>query len=155
MNIKEDFIPEGLPCDTKQWFKNGEYTGITIHWIGPYPGQSPADVRKWWIDSKGQASAHVVIKENDVLICWPLNKCAWHAGDRVGNSTNIGIEVIPKNKEGEFSEKTIETLKEFLATLKPVKLMRHYDWTRKDCPRFYCNDAKWEELKKKIRPSSV
>lgn len=151
MNIKKHYLPEGIACDTKEKFTDGTYKSITIHWIGPYPGQTPEQVRQWWIDSKGQASAHVIIKEGDVLLCWPFDKVAWHAGCRPGNYTSLGIEVIPKNKEGEFSEKTIETLKEFLATLEQVPLVRHYDWTKKDCPKFYCDETKWQELLKKLR----
>lgn len=83
--------------------------------------------------------------------CWPIDKIAWHAGCRAGNITSIGIEVIPKNIEGEFSEKSIKTLKELLKTLPKIPLVRHYDWTGKKCPAYYCDNDKWQELIEKLR----
>lgn len=146
MKLKIDYIPDNLPCDTKLHFTGTAPDSITIHWTGPYPGQSPKDVRQWWIDSGGEASAHFIVKDDEVLQCWPIDKIAWHAGCRIGNYTSIGIEVIPCDKEGRFSDKSIMTLKELLNTLPNRPLIRHYDWTGKDCPKFYVDRQKWTEL---------
>lgn len=150
MNLKVDYIPDGCVCDTKQTFSDGQPQVITIHYIGPHPGQSPAAVRKWWIDSKAEPSAHFVVKDDDVLQCWPTNKVAWHAGCRAGNLTSIGIEVVPCNTQGRFSEKSIKTLKELLDTLPRLPLVRHYDWTGKNCPAYYVNNDEWKELLVKL-----
>ena len=56
-----------------------------------------------------QASAHYIIKDNDVLQTLPLNEVGWHSGD-MRNYHSIGIEVIPMNTQGEFSKDTILTL---------------------------------------------
>ncbi len=154
MKLTENFIPEGLPCDTKTKFQDGQPSIITIHWIGPYPNQTPDNVRTWWINSKNEASAHFIVKEDDVMQCWPTDKVAWHAGCKAGNNTSIGIEVIPCNTQGRFSEKTIRTLKELLDTLPRLPLVRHFDWTGKDCPSYYCNNNEWNELLEKLgRPN--
>lgn len=152
MKLIQDFLPEGLPCDTKSFFKEGEADSYTIHWIGAYPGQSPQDVRAWWETSAGEASAHFIIKDDLCLQCLPLWKTAYHTGNLVGNKTSIGIEVIPKNSKGEFSQKSIETLKElfFLLPVKPI--LRHFDWSGKECPKFYIDDDKWEQLKLAFSP---
>lgn len=156
MNLKENFIPEGSACDTKALFEDGQPTSITIHWTGPYPGQSPEDVREWWIGSNGEASAHFIVKNDDVLQCWPLDKVAWHAGCKAGNHTSIGIEVIPCNMQGRFSERTIRTLKELLGTLPRLPIVRHYDWTGKDCPSYYTDNAEWKALLEKLgRPEQA
>ena len=151
MNLKVDYIPDKAACNTKMEFTDGQPSVITIHWIGPYPGQTPEQVRDYWIDSKGEASAHYIIKDDDVLQCWPTSKIAWHAGCKAGNLTSIGIEVIPCNIQGRFSEKSIATLKELLATLPKLPIVRHYDWTGKDCPRYYISNDEWKELLEKIK----
>lgn len=150
MKLIKDLIPEGLPCDTKEKFAEGQPSIITIHWIGPYPHQSVHDVRNWWIVSKGEASAHYVVKDDVVLQCWENDKVAWHAGCKSGNYSSIGIEVCPDDHAGKFSDKTIQTLKELLETLPRLPIVRHYDWTKKDCPRYYCDNEKWEQLLKEL-----
>lgn len=153
MKLIQDFLPEDLPCDTKSFFKGGQPDSYTIHWVGPYPGQSPKTVRDWWESSNMEASAHFIIKDDLCLQCLPIWKTAYHTGNLVGNKTSIGIEVIPKNLEGEFSQKSIETIKELLLILAPKPVMRHYDWSGKDCPKFYIDDDKWEKLKLYICPN--
>lgn len=150
MNIIKNFLPEDIPCDTKQYFDKDNPSVITIHWIGPYPSQSPDDVRNWWIKSNGEASAHYIIKNDICMQCWPDNKIAWHAGCKVGNHNSIGIEVIPCDEAGRFSDKSINTLKALLDTFPKMPIVRHFDWTGKDCPKFYCNSDEWNKLLKRL-----
>lgn len=153
MKLIEKLIPEGLPCDTKQWFGEGGPLSITIHWIGPYPHHTLDIVRDWWIRSKGEASAHYIIKNDECMKCWPDNKIAWHAGCAAGNKTSIGIEVVPQDIRGIFSASSIQTLKELIATLPRVKIVRHYDWTKKECPKWYVDDHEWAKLRDAITPA--
>lgn len=152
MELKQDFIPDSAKCATHKVLIP---SSITIHWIGPYPGQTPEQVRKYWIDSNGEASAHFIIKDEQVLQCWPLYKAAWHAGCPQGNYNSIGIEVIPKNVDGEFSEASIQTLRSLIKKLEEdvamrLPIVRHYDWTGKDCPKYYCNSNNWVNLLNKL-----
>jgi len=119
---------------------------IIIHWIGPYPNQSVHSPWNWWengSDGKGiKASAHFILKDDEVLQSLPLNEVGWHSGDD-RNYESIGIEVIPMNNEGEFSKASIETLRLLIAHIRKevgnsLTLERHYDGVqKKDCPRFY------------------
>jgi N-acetylmuramoyl-L-alanine amidase len=119
---------------------------IIIHWIGPFPHHTLAGVRNWWengSDGRGvRASAHFIVKDKDVLQCLPLNEIGWHSGD-TRNHNSIGIEVIPANAAGEFSETTIDTLKQLVQHIRKetgmnLELERHFDGVqKKDCPRFY------------------
>ena len=118
---------------------------IIIHWIGPYPGQSIYAPWYWWEDGSDktgvQASAHFIVKGKDVLQALPLNEVGWHSGD-ARNYHSIGIEVIPMNSDGVFSQETVETLKELIADIRKTypraKLERHYDGIqKKDCPKWY------------------
>lgn len=149
MKFRINYIPEGSKCDTKRFLDNT--STVTIHWIGPYPEQTPDQVRKYWIDSNGEASAHFIIKDDECLQCWPISKAAWHAGGPAGNYSSIGIEVIPENKEGRFSDASIETLRELLDKyFKDLPLVRHYDWSGKDCPKYYVDNNNWTDLLEKL-----
>lgn len=150
MNLVKDLIPDGVPCDTKKHFVNHKAENITIHYTGPLPKQTPAQVRKYWIDSKGEPSAHFIIKDEEVLQCWEIDKVAWHTGTSRGNHSSIGIEVIPETKDGKFSERSIASLKELIATLPKLPIVRHYDWSGKKCPAYYVDDKKWKDLLEKI-----
>ena len=155
MNITQDFIPTDAKCSTHHGFDNGTPSVITIHWVGPYPGQTPKQVRDYWISSGGEASAHFIIKNNECLQCWPLDTVAWHAGCRAGNYTSLGIEVVPEDTSGKFSDASINTLKDLVKYIngvvkKKLPIVRHYDWTGKDCPKYYLDNNKWEELLSKI-----
>jgi hypothetical protein len=170
MNITERLLILGKPARKGLRFSN-KPVRIIIHWIGPYPGQAVSTPFTWWslgLDGKGvQASAHFIVKDDDVLQCLPLDEVGWHTGDG-RNYDSIGIEVIPMNTEGEFSAATIETLRELVRHIRtetglPLPLERHFDGLqKKDCPRFYtpCSevitkdkngekqggDQRWKEL---------
>ena len=118
---------------------------ILIHWIGPYPNQSVYAPWYWWEDGTNgdgiQASAHFIVKGENVLQALPLNEVGWHSGD-ARNYHSIGIEVIPMNNDGEFEQDTVETLKELVAHIRKTypraRLERHFDGTqKKDCPKWY------------------
>jgi len=145
MNLTRNYMSLGKKGRSGQKFSK-DVIGIIIHWIGPYPNQRPSAVRNWWeMGTDGQgvvASAHFAIRDRDVLQCLPLNEIGWHSGDE-RNYSMIGIEVCPANTRGEFSDITVETLKELVEHIREVhpgaiKLQRHFDGKQgKDCPRFY------------------
>jgi N-acetylmuramoyl-L-alanine amidase len=83
-----------------------------------------------------EASAHYIVKDSEVLQAIPTDEVAWHCGSK-GNYSSIGIEVIPASYNGMFSTASIDTLRSLLLLLPKVPLKRHYDWTGKDCPRYY------------------
>jgi N-acetylmuramoyl-L-alanine amidase len=150
--IEQNYLPKrSLARSCKQL---QHPTTITIHWTGPYPDQSPDIVRNWWLkgpNGRGiEASAHFIVKDNRIMQCIPLSEVAWHAGPKA-NYTSIGIEVIPANKLGKFSTLSIDTLIYCISTLPKLDLLRHYDWTGKDCPLYYTplsegGQDRWEQL---------
>jgi N-acetylmuramoyl-L-alanine amidase len=145
--IEQDFIPRGKPA--RSGIKLVNPTSITIHWIGPYPGQTPEIVRNYWL-SGVEASAHYIIKDDRIVQCIPTSEVAWHAGPKA-NYSSIGIEVVPANKDGKFSDTSIETLIYCISLLPKLELLRHYDWTEKDCPLYYTpfsdgGQDRWQQL---------
>ena len=134
---------------------------IVIHWIGPFPKQAVSIPWNWWengSDNNGvQASAHFILKDNDVIQALPLNEVGWHSGDG-RNRHSIGIEVIPMNEQGAFSRTTIDTLRLLVKYIRKEKgvylpLERHYDGTqKKNCPNWYTphtdgGDERWIALR--------
>lgn len=146
--ITENYLPDGIPADSGETFKEGYPDSVTVHWIGAYPWQTPEIVRSWWETGGGEGSAHLIIKDKEVMQCWPLNKVCWHCGNSKGNRSSIGIEVVPLDEDGQFSVTSIATLKEVLDDLFPgLPIKRHYDWSGKDCPRYYIAEDRWNTLK--------
>lgn len=111
---------------------------ITIHSTGnPY---STAQGERNWLDNPTntrEASWHYVVDENEIIQAIPDSEEAWHCGNKDGNRFSIGIEIC----ESGDREKTLRNAAIFTANkLKELKLsaddmVRHYDWTKKDCPR--------------------
>jgi N-acetylmuramoyl-L-alanine amidase len=154
VNYIEKLLP--TPSKARPGLKMGQVTTITIHWTGPYPGQTVEEPRDWWESSGLEASAHFIVKDDTVLAAIPIDEVAWHCGVPEGNKTSIGIEVIPANQSGLFSLASVTTLRELLATLPQVPLKRHWDWSFKDCPRWYTPEVlggaeRWAKLLEVLR----
>jgi len=142
---------------------------IVVHWIGPYPNQAVVTPWHWWengSDGHGiTASAHFILKDTDLIQCLPLDEVGWHSGD-ARNYSSIGIEVIPKNVEGEFSMWSLDTLKKLIWHIRDevglkLPVERHYDGVqKKDCPRFYTplvegGQDRWEEFLRDVERFSL
>lgn len=152
MRFSQEFLPENHTTNTRKNFKEGKADSITIHWTGEFPHQTPYTIKTWFERIGNEASAHFVIKNDMCIQLVPIHRTAWHCGNPTGNNTSIAIEVIPVNKSGDFSNASIKTLKELLAILPPLPLLRHYDWSGKDCPRGYIDQEKWKQLVLAISP---
>ena len=145
MNIIQKFLSLGKSARSGIKFSK-PLDKIIIHWIGPYPNQTVNSPWNWWEygdDGGGvQASAHFILKDDNIIQSLPLNETGWHSGD-ARNYNSIGIEVVPMNEQGKFSESTIKTLKELIHKIRKdvdinLPLERHYDGVqKKDCPKFY------------------
>jgi len=170
MTIKEDFLSLGKRARSGTKFTQ-KVCLIIIHWIGPYI-QRITTPRDWWENGRDglgvQASAHFIVRDNDVLQCLPLDEIGWHSGD-TRNYTSIGIEMCPESLDGKLSIASILTLKKLIANIRTIypdaAIERHFDGVqKKDCPRYYTpvidlvgvdgrvpnpegGDARWEQLK--------
>ncbi|WP_138755132.1 peptidoglycan recognition protein family protein [Paenibacillus sinopodophylli] len=123
---------------------------ITIHNTGN-PTSSAQNERAWLTNAANNrtASYHLVIDEHEVIECIPLNENAWHAGDgsgaSSGNRTSIGIELC---ESGDYA-KTVNHAVELVANMLKQRgwgterLLRHYDWSGKTCPRLMYDSGKW------------
>jgi N-acetylmuramoyl-L-alanine amidase len=148
----------------KSWHRcrpSGTYdkTSITIHSTGN-PASSAQNERDWLDNpsNRREASWHYVVDEKGVIQAIPDEEEAWHCGNTIGNRFSIGLEIC----EGGDREKTlrnavnfaVQKMKEYGFTL--TDIVRHYDWTGKNCPRIlidkkYIKDGMdWEWFMKEI-----
>lgn len=118
---------------------------IVIHDTGnSAPGAGAAAHRRYFLTTDRKASADFVV-ENDTVI--KLNDYykyfTWHCGDGKGkygitNSNSIGIEMCinPEANRQKTINTTIKLVYDLMEELKirPNRVVRHYDASRKHCP---------------------
>ncbi len=96
-----------------------------------------------------QASYHFCVDATTIRQLVNIYKTCWHAGCTAGNTTSIGIEICQyannKEKQKQAYLNTIELVKILLVETTAIKVVRHYDWTRKNCPSYMLN-KKYNEL---------
>lgn len=147
LSINEYSRP-GLALDT--------VNGIVIHWTAN-PGTTAEQNRNYFegLAESGEtyASSHFVIGlEGEIIQCIPCNEIAYASNDR--NSDTIAIECCIENEDGEFNEATYQSLVELVTWLMGRydltidQVIRHYDVTGKDCPKYYVeHEDAWEQMK--------
>ena len=137
-----------------------EVNAIVIHYVGN-PGTSAESNRNYFanlsITGETSASSHFVVGlDGEIIQCVPVNEVAYCSNQR--NNDTIGIEVCHPDEEGKFNEATMASVVKLTAWLCDAfdltadDVIRHYDVTGKECPRYYVRhpDA-WETLKDDVR----
>ena len=140
--------------------KIGKIKNIVVHWVGN--AGSTAIANRNYFESlkekKSFASSHYIVGLNgEVIQCVPETEIAYHAKE--ANSYSIGIEVCHPDWIGKFSETTYKSLISLLAdlckrySLEPTtSIIRHYDVTKKLCPKYYVeNNGAWLQLKQDVK----
>lgn len=125
---------------------------IVIHYVGN-PGTTARQNRSYYTNPDSEVSSHFVVGlDGEVIQCIPLDEKSSASNDR--NRDTISIEVCHPDSSGQFSEETYAALVKLTAWLVDTcgldseNIIRHYDITGKDCPRYYVqNIAAWERFK--------
>lgn len=133
---------------------------IVVHWVGN--ASSTAVANRNYFESlkekKEFASSHYIIGlQGEVIQCVPENEIAYHANN--ANSYSIGIEVCHPDWDGKFAESTYKSLIGLLVdlckryNLEPMQaIIRHYDVTKKLCPKYYVeHNGAWLQLKQDVK----
>lgn len=120
--------------------------GIVIHYVGN-PGTTAQANRNYFESLKSgtqeiYASAHFIVGlDGEVIQCIPLTEWAYASNSRNGDT--ISIEVCHPDETGKFSPVTYDRVVELAAFLcdafglTSADVMRHYDVSGKDCPKYY------------------
>lgn len=140
--------------------KIGTIKSIVVHWIGN-AGSTAENNAKYFNslkDGRGTyASSHYIIGNDGVIIrCVPESEVAYHASK--ANNYSIGVEVCHPDNTGKYTDLAYKALIELLVDLcnryklEPTQaIIRHYDVTGKDCPRYYVkNPNEWKKLKQEV-----
>lgn len=159
MNIEERLLTISPYCRSGE--KQGTIKNIVIHWVGN-AGSSAIGNRNYFnslaISHKTSASSHYIIGLNgEIIRCIPEDEVAFHSGSYSMNRKSVGIETCHPDWEGKFAESTYNSLVESCAdlcrryNLGINAIIRHYDVTGKECPRYYVrNEQEWIKFKNDV-----
>ena len=136
-----------------------QVNGIVIHYTAN-PGTTAEQNRSYFqsLEETGEtyASSHFVIGiEGEIVQCVPCNEVAYASNER--NEDTISIECCIADESGEFSEETYQSLIELVTWLMgrydlgTNEVIRHYDVTGKNCPKYYVeNEDAWVRFKEDL-----
>lgn len=158
MNLQENFLtinPYSRCGEKLQSVKN-----IVIHWVGN-AGSSAMGNRNYFESLKDKgiyaSSQYIVGLSGEIIACMPENEIAWHSGNYNVNLNSIGIEVCHPDWIGKYSDITYNALIELIVdickrhNLDQNSIIRHYDVTGKNCPKYYVeNPSEFEKIKSDV-----
>lgn len=134
-------------------------TGIVIHYTAN-PGSSAQDNRDYFNglqDShETKASSNFVVGlEGEIIQCIPTWEVAYASNDR--NYDSVSIEVCHPDETGRFTKESYESLVQLTAwlcvkfDLTADDVIRHYDVTGKNCPKYFVeHEDAWEDFRKNV-----
>ena len=125
---------------------------IVIHYVGN-PGTTAQQNRNWYENPESTVSSHFIVGlEGEVIQCVPLDEMSSATNWR--NNDTISIEVCHPDETGKFSDVTYASVVKLTAWLLDTcgldeeHVIRHYDVTGKECPRYFVQDEDtWEQFK--------
>ena len=134
-------------------------TGIVIHYTAN-PGSTAQGNRDYFnglqFSPETQASSNVVVGlDGEIIQCIPTWEIAYASNDR--NYDSVSIEVCHPDDSGKFTEESYRSLVQLTAWL-CVKfdltvddVIRHYDVTGKNCPKYFVeHEDEWEQFKENV-----
>lgn len=135
----------------------------TIHYTGSMASAKNNCI--YFSTGNRNSSADVFVDRDGTI--WEYNNpldgyYTWHCGDGRGrhgitNANSIGIEVVSDGRD--FTPEQIAALKDLYSHYcqvfgRKLELVRHYDASRKECPKAYVDAGKWDSLKRQIDDGS-
>ena len=172
LDIEEYLIPENTlnrQCKDVKAIK-----AIVIHWTEA-PKQDPKVTIDYWSSENRIGNAHFVIGiDGKIYQAIPENEQARHAGNNEGiyknkatelfgdginpNVYSLGIEMEPLTSNGDFSPETYSSAVNLASSLcnkyslnPETSLIRHYDVTGKNCPKYFVNyENEWRLFKENV-----
>ena len=132
-----------------------EVKGIVVHYTAN-PGSSAQANRNYFEGLKDngdrKVSSHFVIGiDGEIIQCIPTKEIAYASNNR--NSDTISIECCHEDDTGKFTEATYNSLVQLTAwlckrfSLDGTDVIRHYDVTGKDCPRYFvAHEDEWKQF---------
>ena len=130
--------------------------------VNPYsrPGSTAQDNRDYFngLQYSGQTEASsnfIVGLDGEIIQCVPTWEIAYASNER--NADTVSIEVCHPDETGKFTDATYRSLVQLTAwlcvkfDLKEDQIIRHYDVTGKNCPKYFVeNEDAWEMFKDNV-----
>ena len=132
-----------------------DFTGVVIHYVGN-PATTAMGNRHYFNQPTTTVVSHFVVGlDGEVVQCLPLHERSVASNNR--NRDTVSIEVCHPDESGKFNDATYAALVRLTAWLCELgdldtdDVIRHYDVTGKECPRYYVRhpDA-WNALRDDI-----
>lgn len=149
--------------DVNEYSRPGEesdpITGVVIHYTAN-PGSTAQENRDYFNSlqdgHEGYVSSHFVIGlEGEIIQCVPTWEIAYASNER--NQDTVSIECCHPDESGVFNQKTYESMVRLTAflcakyNLDENDVIRHYDVTGKNCPKYFVEDeTAWENFKEDV-----
>lgn len=141
----------GIDGDSRRGEKLEDVRGIVIHYVGN-PGTTARQNRNYYANPESEVSSHFLVGlDGEIIQCVPLDEKSSASNHR--NRDTISIEVCHPDSTGKFSAVTYDALVKLTAWLLEVTgldetdVIRHYDITGKECPRYYViHEEAWQTL---------
>ena len=142
--------------------ESGEITGIVIHYTAN-PGATAQNNRDYFEGLKDshitQASSHFIVGlDGEIIQCVPTWEVAYASNSR--NYDTVSIECCHPDETGAFTAETYRSVVQLTAWLcekfglDSEDVIRHYDITGKDCPRYFVeHEDAWEIFKENVQKS--
>lgn len=129
---------------------------IVIHYVGN-PMSTAQNNRDYFASWNSSVCSHFVVGlEGEIIMCLPLNEQSIASNQR--NIDTISIEVCHPDETGKFNDATYDSLLTLTAWLLDVchldstNVIRHYDITGKDCPRYFVqHEDAWRRFLEDVR----
>lgn len=134
-------------------------TGIVVHYTAN-PGSTAKQNRDYFNNLAETHETHVSSQfiiglDGEIIQCVPCNEIAYASNDR--NHDTISIECCIEDESGKFNDKTYQSLIWLTAwlmgryELSTDDIIRHYDVTGKNCPKYFVeNEGTWEQFKQDL-----
>lgn len=129
--------------------------GVVIHYTAN-PGTSARNNRDYFEGLKDshitKASSHFIVGlKGEIVQCIPCSEISYASNSR--NQDTISIECCIPDDTGKFNEATYQAVVHLTAWLAEryqlsiEDIIRHYDVTGKNCPKYYVENPKaWEQF---------
>ena len=129
---------------------------VVVHYTAN-PGSTAQNNRDYFESLKdtgeNQVSSNFVIGlDGEIIQCIPTNEIAYASNSR--NNDSVSIECCHPDESGKFNEATYDSLVELVAflcgkfNLTMDDVIRHYDVTGKDCPKYFVeHEDAWNSFK--------
>lgn len=133
-----------------------EVKGIVVHYTAN-PGSTARQNRDYFAGlaetHETSASSHFVIGlSGEIVQCIPCSEISYASNNR--NKDTISIECCIEDETGKFNDDTYQSLVKLVTwlmgryDLDVDDVIRHYDVTGKNCPKYFVENPKaWEQFK--------